>query len=227
MSKRQKRLHCFRPAQLQDLPRVAYGVWVGSDIRGRAAWPSAAHHPEQRLDPEPVAAIRLQDLLAGVVVQHLTGQRVGDVLGDVVVADAPRVGIAVGTLPDLGRGPLADARESCAAPGPPARPIRSRSAPGPPPATAVRTSVRLRRCSTPAARNRQLGTLAHASGVGGRYIPYAAESGSAAGPGAGSPNSRTRIRQARKASFPVTTCSMQAGASASNTASVRPTRKCP
>ncbi len=34
MSKRQKRLHCFRPAQLQDLPRVAYGVWVGNDIRG-------------------------------------------------------------------------------------------------------------------------------------------------------------------------------------------------
>ena len=58
-------------------------------------------------------------------------------------------------------------------------------------------------------------------------MPNAADSGSAAGPGAGSPNSRTRSRQARKASFPVTTCSMQAGASASNTASVRPTRKCP
>ena len=90
--------------------------------------------------------------------------------------------------------------------------------------TAVRTRVRLRRCSTPAARNRQLGTFDQASGVGGRNMPYAAESGSVAGPGAGSPNSRTSSRQARKASLPVTTCSMHAGAKASNTASVRPTR---
>ena len=57
--------------------------------------------------------------------------------------------------------------------------------------------------------------------------PYAAESGSVAGPGAGSPNSRTSSRQALKASFPVTTYSMHAGARASNTASVLPTRKCP
>src|SRR5215211_4267497 len=57
--------------------------------------------------------------------------------------------------------------------------------------TAVRTSVRLRRCSTPAAKNRQLGTRDQTSGVGGKYIPYAAELGSRVGPGAGSPNSRT------------------------------------
>ena len=53
-------------------------------------------------------------------------------------------------------------------------------------------------------------------------IPYAADSRSVAGPGAASPNSVTSSRNARNASLPVTTCSRQAGASASQT-SVGPT----
>ena len=125
---------------------------------------------QQGLHPEPVSAVRLQDLGAGVVVQRLPGQRVGDVAADVVVADAPGVRIAVGPLPHLGRGPGADAGEALQ------RPIRRRDGPASVRSsagarTAVRTRVRLRRCSTPAARNRQLGTRAQACGVGGTIHP--------------------------------------------------------
>src|SRR5688500_19428893 len=54
--------------------------------------------------------------------------------------------------------------------------------------TAVRTRVRLRRCSTPAAKNCQLDTRDQTSGVGGRYIPYAAEPRPRVGPRAGAPH---------------------------------------
>ena len=205
---------------------MAYGVWVGRVIRGPCRGRRTADQRQQGLHAEPVAAVGLQDLQAGVVVEHLPGQGEGDVLADVVVADAPGVGIAVRPLPHLGRGPRPHPGEAPQGPvggGVRAESVRSSAAAR----TAVRTRVRLRRCSTPAARKRQLGTRAQASGVGGTNIPYAAEPGSRVGPGAGSPNSRTSSRQARNASWPVTTCSMQAGASASKTASVRPTRKWP
>ena len=49
---------------------------------------------------------------------------------------------------------------------------------------------------------------------------------SAPGPGAGRPKRRTSRRQPRKASWPVTFCSMQAATSASSTRPVRGTRQC-
>ena len=175
-----------------------------------------------------MAAVRLQDLLAGVVVQRFTGQRVGDVLGHVEVTDAPRVRRRRGRAAEprlMSTGPtpgkLRSARSACCGPNRP----RSVPVPRPGPRYAPGSG-----CVVVPRRPPGIANSAPApttSGVGGRHMPYAADSGSAAGPGAGSPNSRTRIRHARKASFPVTTCSMQAGASASNTASVRPIRKCP
>jgi len=53
------------------------------------------------LHPEAVSAVRLKDLQTGVVIEFLAGQGVADVPAHVIVANAPGVRIAVGTLPYL------------------------------------------------------------------------------------------------------------------------------
>ena len=60
-----------------------------------------AGHQQQHLHPEPMPAVGLQDLGAGVVVQGFAGQRIGDLFADVVVTDAPGVRIPVRALANL------------------------------------------------------------------------------------------------------------------------------
>jgi hypothetical protein len=48
-----------------------------------------------------VSAIRLEDFEAGVIIEFLAGEDIGDVSADVIVADAPGVRIAVCALPHL------------------------------------------------------------------------------------------------------------------------------
>ena len=73
---------------------------------------------QQSADPAPVAAERLQQLQhPGVVAAGLAGQRPGDLVRDVVVADADRVRVAVDDPHHLGRGPGADAGDRGQPPG--------------------------------------------------------------------------------------------------------------
>ena len=118
----------------------------------------------------------------------------------------------------------ADAGQSCGAPGRPARSNRPASVPAPRPA-----------------RGRGPGSgcvVLHPGGqeaparhprpdLRGRRHPHPVRRRVGVARPVPEPARRTPVtssRQARNASLPVTTCSMQAGASASNTASVRPTR---
>ena len=71
--------------------------------------PASAEHGQQHLYSEPVPAIGLEDLEAGVVVELLAGQRVRDVSTDVIVADAPRIRIAVCSLSHFRRRPCPNA----------------------------------------------------------------------------------------------------------------------
>ncbi len=85
------------------------------------------------------------------------------------------------------------------------------------PATrAAAAIVRALTASTPARCHSQDGMDAQPAGAGGTRIP------AGAGPGAGSPNRRSSVRQARVASLPTTFCSSTAGTSDSMTSKDRP-----
>jgi hypothetical protein len=60
--------------------------------------PPPTNHGQQHLHAKTVPAIWLEDFQAGVIVELLSGECVRDVLADVIVPDAPGVGIAVRTL---------------------------------------------------------------------------------------------------------------------------------
>ena len=202
------------PLRQQHLPaEVAAGV--GQRRAGQVAargHPGPAPRPhrpvelEQALHAVAVAGIGLEQLGAGVVVERLAGQRPGDVLRDVVVAEAHGVGVAERALGHLGRGPDPHARAGPAAAGGPLREA------GRPPAPAGRRA-RPPALPPPTAPRRHWPAATPRTG----WTPRPCASGatqsprSAPGPGAGWPNRRTSTRCPEKASWPVTFCSMIAG----------------
>jgi hypothetical protein len=79
------------------------------------AGPAEARELDEALDAVAVGPVRLEELRETVVVDLLAGEGPADVLGDVVVPEAHRVGVAVGAEPDLGARPDADARQGAQA----------------------------------------------------------------------------------------------------------------
>ncbi|HMT88767.1 MAG TPA: hypothetical protein PKC73_03925 [Dermatophilaceae bacterium] len=77
---------------------------------GATPGPGEAPEFQEALHPEPVPGIRLQQLFQAVVVDLGAGERPADVLGDVIVAEAHRVGVAEGPLRHLGGRPPPDPR---------------------------------------------------------------------------------------------------------------------
>ena len=174
--------------------------------------------PKQPLHPVAVTREWLQQLLGGIIIEHLTRQRVRDLATDVVVPDTPGVAIAQRSLSDLRRGPRADPRQGTQ------RLVRvtgETSRCNDRLACAADRTTWARRCSTPARNSSQLGTASHCSADNGSRIPAA---GCPSGSGTGSANRSATSRCARKASRLVTTCSSAAGARASSSWLVRPSR---
>ena len=137
-------------------------------------------------------------------------------MGEVVVADADRVGVAEGDGVHLRRRPRPHARRSTRAGR---RPPRARA---PPSGRAGRPPGRPGGSCRPAcARGRPGGAPSRA---GGPASPAAGGSRRPAGPGAGSPQRRTAARHDRFASRVVTFCSQIVGNAASVMAPVRPMR---
>ncbi len=73
---------------------------------GPPTWPAQPGLTDQHLHPQPVAAVGLQQHRELLVVDRLPGHRPADVLGDVVVPEAHRVGVAQGPRTHLRRGPF-------------------------------------------------------------------------------------------------------------------------
>lgn len=71
-------------------------------------------HPSRDdvLDPVTVRPVRLEQLAKVVVVALRAGQGVGHVSGDVVVAKADRIRVAVRALPNFRRCPSSDTRQA-------------------------------------------------------------------------------------------------------------------
>ena len=63
-----------------------------------------------------MSAIRLEDFEAGVIIEFLAGEDIGDVSADVIVTDAPRVRIAMCALPYFRRCPRPNSREAAQRP---------------------------------------------------------------------------------------------------------------
>ena len=156
-----------------------------------------------------------------LVVDRLPGQHVADVLGDVVVAEADRVGVAERPRAHLRTRPDADAGQRAQ----PAveldgasrrRPAPGRSRPGRRAGSAA--TGRRRR----AARSHSHDGTARSSSGEGCTHRRTAGSGSLGGPGARSPKRWTSRRKPAKASWPVTFCSMIAGTSDSITRPLAP-----
>ena len=177
----------------------------GGDAARRQAraisWRDDPSDLQQPLDSATLPAVRLEQLEhARVVGPRLAGERPGDGVRDVEVADAHRVGVAEGAAHDLRGGPGTDAGKRSQ----PARRLGGgarRIQPGGP-----------RRCAAddvgaPALdAERVEGVVRQArqgGGAGGRSR--------SPGPGAGSPWWRSRAAYARNASVPVTFCSRTVG----------------
>src|SRR6185437_8899041 len=91
------------------LGRGSEGAVVADGHAGAAARGGAAAQLDQAGHPVAVTGVGGEELEHAGVVGLAAGQRPADHVRQVVVADRDRVGVAHGTLPDLGRGPDADA----------------------------------------------------------------------------------------------------------------------
>ena len=69
---------------------------MGARRQPRAVPLPPAPCAEQGLHPMPVRPVRLEQRLQGGVVQVVSDQGVTDLVGNVVIAEADRVGVAMG-----------------------------------------------------------------------------------------------------------------------------------
>jgi hypothetical protein len=79
---------------------------------GAAALGSTHPSRDDVLDPVAVGPVRLEQLAQVVVVTLRAGQGIGHVSGDVVIAEADRVRVAMRALANLGRCPSSDTRQA-------------------------------------------------------------------------------------------------------------------
>ena len=217
--------HASRLRRASDSQRHAFGAGPGPRAAGLGASGSrrSARQVGARRHPRPVPWTARHpgrhDVLDAVAVRPLGLEQLGELAvrrtarrtarspsgGDVVVAEAHGVSVAMGALPDLGRGP--DARY----------PGASAAAGRPRPSQVDRALQRRRRRARPArwcpSERCRLSTAATPTRGPGRVARRRAGTASRAaapGPGAGVPKRRSSSRHPRQASCPVTFCSMAA-----------------